>query len=92
MSLSDTNCITYVLPGGALVYYLKSLRLCISNNLLYMLRSSMTARRRAALSAMGLLRFASLIEESRNILVLAFFVGLEIGRVKWWLGGWTLTK
>ena len=57
-----------------------------------MLRSYMTARRRAALSVMGLSRFASLIDVSRNILVLAFFVGLRIGRVKWWLVGWTLTK
>lgn len=52
----------------------------------------MTEKRRAALSAMVLSRFASLIDVSRNILVLAFFVGLKIGRVKWWLVGWMRTK
>ena len=57
-----------------------------------MLRSCMTAKRRAALSMMGLSRFASLIDVSRNILVLAFFVALKTGRVKWWLVGLTLTR
>ena len=57
-----------------------------------MLRSYMTERRRADLSVMVLLRCASLIGESRNILVLAFFVALKTGRVKWWLVGWTLTR
>lgn len=75
-----------------MVYYLKFLRLCISNNLLYMLRSCMTEKRRAALSVMGRSRFASLIDVSRNISVLAFFVGLKTGRVRWWLGGWMRTK